>query len=508
MEVTIKSNDAHNITPETNGADTAQPQPDFNAQNSTDVTIQSRQTVHDLITAAQKLNNTMNDSNRNLPSAIEAERSLLSYILLDPSAMEQISYENLKAEDFFDSKYANIYHHMTSLHARDLPINTVTLMEELSNKNDLGTISGVKYLVEYEAISTISESVPIFVKIIKDKSNLRRLILAASEIMRLAYNSNQSASSIIDSAEEAILEVRNNLGQVDNVSLQILVRSALNRLEDLVFKRTKMTGVRSGFKALDNITSGFQPSELIIIAGRPSMGKTAFILNIAAQVAINDQVPVAFFSLEMSSDQLVSRLIGAESRIDLSLIKRGELEKDKFAHVIKVAGTVGQAPIFIDETPSLSITDLRNKCRRMVNKHKAQLIIIDYLQLMSSTETYENKATEIGEISKGLKNIARELKVPVIALSQLNRGVEARTDKRPMMSDLRESGAIEQDADVIAFLYREEYYLRDKTPEDKIGIAEVIIAKNRNGPTGVLELRFFNNITRFVDLDKNHHNFD
>ena len=263
-------------------------------------------------------------------------------------------------------------------------------------------------------------------------------------------------------------------------------------------------GLKTGFRDLDTITNGLQAGELLIIAARPSMGKTAFTLNIAAHVAIREKAPVGFFSLEMGAEQLVQRLIGSEAGIDLSKLRKGLMADKEMGNIAQVCGLISGSPLFIDETASLTVAEMRNKCRRMAHQHGVKLIMVDYLQLMNGPEGYDNKAAEVAEISKGLKSIARELKVPVIALSQLNRGVESRTDKRPMMSDLRESGAIEQDADVIAFLYREEYYMRDKTPSDQVGTAEVIIAKNRNGPTGVFHLKFFSNQTRFSDLDQHH----
>ncbi|MBM3887459.1 replicative DNA helicase, partial [Candidatus Dependentiae bacterium] len=436
----------------------------------------------------------------------EAEKSLLSCLMIDPAALDMALDENLSASDFYLPKHAAIYRSMVALHCKKLLINTVTLLEELANKNDLETIGGVQALTEFENYSLINQTIPFYIQLIKDKSCLRKLMTAASQILQEATHTNTPASEIIDAAEQAILGVRNSISQNSFISIQELSAKALKHMEKLSQNQIDTTGIRSGFIKLDEITSGFQPGELTIIAARPSMGKTAFTLNIAAYISIASKIPVGFFSLEMSAEQLVYRLLGAESGIDLTRMRLGHFHQLEIGILVAASGRIGSSPLFIDETPSLTIADMRHKCRRMVSRHGVQLIIIDYLQLMSSTESYENKATEIGEISKGLKSIARELKVPVIALSQLNRGVESRTDKRPMMSDLRESGAIEQDADVIAFLYREEYYLRDKTPQDKNNVAEVIVAKNRNGPTGMLELRFSSAITKFQNLDRIHTN--
>jgi replicative DNA helicase len=286
-----------------------------------------------------------------------------------------------------------------------------------------------------------------------------------------------------------------------------LVQRAISQLEKAYENKNSITGVPSGFTDFDSKTCGLQPGELIIIAARPSMGKTALTLNIASYVAVRKNIPVAVFSLEMGAEQLVQRLLGAQAGIDLSRIRKGQIKSTEWTDMARAAGELSEAPVYIDETPGLSIAELRTKARRMHHEHGIQLLIIDYLQLMSGPPGYENKATEVGEISKGLKSLARELSIPVIALSQLNRGVESRTDKRPMMSDLRESGAIEQDADLIAFLYREEYYLKDKTPEDKIGVAELIIGKHRNGPTGTLELQFKSELTRFENLTRQYDDY-
>ena len=286
-----------------------------------------------------------------------------------------------------------------------------------------------------------------------------------------------------------------------------MVERVTTQLEQMYEQKSAVTGISSGFLDLDAYTSGFQPGDLIIVAARPSMGKTAFTLNITTHVAMREQRGVAFFSCEMGAEQLVMRMVGAEARIDLTNLKRGFIKQNEFSELVRASGELGDAPMYIDETPSLSIGEMRNKCRRLKQRYDIDLIIVDYLQLMHGPPGMDNKATEVGEISRGLESHRPGMKVPVIALSQLNRQVEQRADRRPMLSDLRESGAIEQDADVIAFLYREEYYLQDKTPEDKIGTAELIVAKHRNGATGTVNLRFFNKITRFENLDRGHQDY-
>ncbi|MBH1988941.1 MAG: replicative DNA helicase [Myxococcaceae bacterium] len=438
---------------------------------------------------------------RQPPHALDAERGVLCALLIDPDAMEQVNLEGLRPEDFYHPAHAVVFTAMMALSHEHEPINTVTVVDELIQMQKLDQVGGPALVAQLETLFPTSAHMNAYAKLVKDKSTLRKLIAAATKVVQSSYRQDRKVVDVIDEAERVILQIRDEVSQKGMLSIQDLVNIALKRLELMYNNKTSLVGISSGFHDLDRLTSGLQPGELIVVAARPSMGKTAFTLNIASHVAMQLKIPVAFFSLEMGAEQLVHRLIGAEARLDLSNLRRGMVQRNEFAQLVAAAGQLGEAPLYIDETPALSIAEMRNKCRRMVLRHDVKMVIVDYLQLMTGPEGYENKATEVAEISKGLKSIARELKVPVIALSQLNRGVESRTDKRPMMSDLRESGAIEQDADVIAFLYREEYYLRDKTPEDKLGIAEIIVAKNRNGPTGQFELRFFNNITRFTDLD-------
>ncbi len=375
----------------------------------------------------------------------------------------------------------------------------VTVANLLMVQGKLETI-GAHTLSMIEEFLPTSAAVLSYVRLVKGKSALRRLIGAAKSITEAAYAQTQDVNEVLDEAEQAILSIRESTARKGILSLRELSNIAVEKYMALIENKNAVTGIASGFSDLDRLTAGFQPGELIVIAARPSMGKTAFTLNIAAHVGIEEKMPVAFFSLEMGAEQLFNRLIGAYAEIDLSRLRSGFIQAEDYNRLTQAAGHLAEAPMFVDETPTLSIGDLRNKARRLVHQHGVKIIIIDYLQLMSAPHRFENKAVEVGEISKGLKSIARELSIPVIALSQLNRGVESRTDKRPMMSDLRESGAIEQDADVIAFLYREEYYLREKTPEDRKNTAEVIIGKNRNGPTGQLLLRFDNKYTKFSNL--------
>jgi replicative DNA helicase len=435
------------------------------------------------------------------PQSFDAEKGILCSILIDPDAMEAVRAETVLPQDFHHPHHASIYQCMLELYERNEPIDVVTVANHLMVQGKLETI-GANTLSIIEEFLPTSAAVLSYVRLIKGKSALRRLISAAKTITESAYAQTQDVNEVLDEAEQAILSIRETTAKKGVISLKDLSKIAVQKYMALIENKNPVTGIASGFYDFDKYTAGLQPGELVVIAARPSMGKTAFTLNIAAHVGIEERTPVAFFSLEMGAEQLFNRLIGAYAEIDLTRLRSGFIKAEDYNRLTQAAGHLAEAPMFIDETPSLSIGDLRNKARRLVHQYGVKLVIVDYLQLMSAPHRFESKAVEVGEISKGLKGIARELSIPVIALSQLNRGVESRTDKRPMMSDLRESGAIEQDADVIAFLYREEYYLRDKTPEDKKNVAELIIGKNRNGPTGQLSLRFDNKYTKFSNLSK------
>jgi replicative DNA helicase len=439
---------------------------------------------------------------RTPPNAVDAERALLGGLLIEPSAFERVVDEALRPDDFYRRAHGVVFKVIQDLTNAAEPVDTLTVVDELMRRGQLETVGGAAAVAQLEALIPTAAHVGAYARLIKEKSTLRRLIESATLIVEAGFRQDRRVTDIIDEAERAILAISESTAKRGMVPMSELVRRATEQLTKAVENKSAITGVPSGFRDLDHLTSGFQPGELIIVAARPSMGKTAFTLNLAAHAAMRARVPVGFFSLEMGADQLVQRLIGAEARIDISALRRGFIQRHEWTKLAQAAGELAEAPVYIDETPGLSVSEMRTKARRLKHESNIGMVIVDYLQLMSGPPGMDNKATEVGEISKGLKQLARELNIPVIALSQLNRGVESRTDKRPMMSDLRESGAIEQDADVIAFLYREEYYLRDKTPEDKIGIAEIIIGKHRNGPTGSVDLRFFNSITRFENLAK------
>ncbi|USN51924.1 MAG: replicative DNA helicase [Myxococcales bacterium] len=435
------------------------------------------------------------------PQSFDAEKGILCSILIDPDAMELVRGESLTAKDFHHPHHQSIYEAMLALYEKNEPIDTVTVANYLMVHGQLENI-GAHTLSVIEEFLPTAAAVQSYVRLVKGKSALRRLISAAKTITEKAYAQTQEVSEVLDEAEQTIMSIRESTAKKGIISLKDLSKIAVEKYMALIENKNAITGVPSGFYDLDKLTAGFHPGELVIIAARPSMGKTAFVLNVASHISIEDKRPVAFFSLEMGAEQLFSRLIGAYAEIDLSQLRSGFIKAQDYNRLTQAAGHLAEAPMFIDETASLSIGDLRNKARRLVHQHGVRMIIIDYLQLMTAPNRFESKAVEVGEISKGLKSIARELSIPVIALSQLNRGVESRVDKRPMMSDLRESGAIEQDADVIAFLYREEYYLRDKTPEDQKNVAQLIIGKNRNGPTGQVSLRFDNKYTKFSNLSQ------
>jgi replicative DNA helicase len=441
---------------------------------------------------------------RTPPHALDAERAVLGALLLEPSAYEDVVDAGLRPEHFYRPNHGTVFRAIADLHAAGEHIDTLTVVDELLKGGQLDAVGGAAAISQLEALLPTAAHVSSYARLVREKSVLRQLIENATGVVQSAYAQNKRVEDILDEAERSILEISQGTSKKSIVPMRELVKRATEQLEKAYANRTPITGLATGFKKLDFITSGLQPGDLVIVAARPSMGKTAFTLNIAGNVATRLQKPVMFFSLEMGADQLVQRLLGAEARIDISNLRRGFVQAADWARLAEATGRLSDAPLFIDETPSISVTEMRNKCRRQLHETGLSLVMVDYLQLMQGPPGYDNKATEVGEISKGLKTIARELGVPVVALSQLNRSVEQRVDKRPMMSDLRESGAIEQDADIIMFLYREEYYQKDKTPEDRVGVAEVIIAKHRNGAVGTVDLRFHNSITRFEDLDQDN----
>lgn len=428
------------------------------------------------------------------PQSLEAEESVIGGVLLDNTAMDR-ALEVLVPDDFYRESHRKIVSAMIDLNQRGEPIDLVTLSEALRTRGELQDIGGGMYLAELAEKVPTAANVAYYARIVREKAIMRALIQTTTEIASRGYEPAADVDTFLDEAEHKIFAISERKVRPTFFRIRDIMVDSLKAIEQMYERRELVTGVPSGFLDLDRMTAGLQPSDLIIIAGRPSMGKTAFALNIAQYAAVSARIGVAVFSLEMSKEQLVLRLLCSEARVDQSKVRTGHAAERDFPKIAMAASRLSDAPIFIDDTAALSVLELRAKARRLKRDRDAKLglIIIDYLQLMRAHERIDSREQEISTISRSLKALAKELSVPVIALSQLNRQVETRTDKRPGMADLRESGAIEQDADVIAFLYRPVVY--DKTAEERA--AEVIIAKQRNGPVGTVNLTFMSEYTRF-----------
>jgi replicative DNA helicase len=432
------------------------------------------------------------------PQALEAEESVLGSILLDNQAIN-VCLERIRAEDFYKAAHQTIFEAMALLSDRREPIDIITLGQQLRSMGQLDAIGGV------QSISYLASSVPnaanvaYYARMIKEMSIRRRLIHESSDIINSAFELEGDIEEFLDTTEQRILGVSDFRVNASFHRVSDIVQDSIRIVEKLYDQKEPVTGVPSGLMKLDKMTAGFQPSDLVIVAARPSMGKTALVLGWSQFVGIYHKKPVAFFSLEMSKEQLVLRMLCSESRINNSSVRTGSLTERDFARIVDGASRISEAEIFIDDTPAITITELRAKARRLHRDHQLGIIIVDYLQLLRSPAYSHSREQEISDISRSLKALAKELNVPVVALSQLNRSVESRTDKRPMMSDLRESGAIEQDADLIMFIYRDEVY--NKETPDK-GVAEIIIAKQRTGPTGAVRVAFSGEHTRFDNLEE------
>ena len=440
-------------------------------------------------------------SGKQPPHSIEAEQSVLGAILLDHEVLDALEGLLPTPEAFYLEAHRRIYKAMQALRARRLPVDLVTLSEELRARGDLEAVGGLTYLV------SLQESVPTalyaehYARIVAEKWALRRLIHAAGEAMRLAYEEEGSVDEILDQAGRKVLELALTGREEEGRPLRELVHETFEHIEALLQNKGETAGVRTGFKELDGLIGTLAPGSLNIIAARPAMGKTAFALTIAQHAALREGVPVAIYSLEMPAGQLVLRMLCSEARIDMNRVRQGNLTDRDFTRLVDAASRLSEAPIFIDDSPDLTLMELRARARRLRAREKVGLVVVDYLQLISSppSKNGENRQQEIAAISRGLKGLARELSVPVLALSQLSRAVESRPNKRPMLSDLRESGSLEQDADLVMFIYRDEYY---HPHSEKAGIAEIIVGKQRNGPTGTVELQFHPQHVRFNDLAK------
>lgn len=435
------------------------------------------------------------------PQSVEAEQAVLGAMLIEREAISKVA-EFLRPEDFYREAHRVIYNAAVELFNKNDAVDLVTVTEHLRKDDKLEGAGGIAYITSLANSVPTAANVLYHARIVEEKSLLRQLINAATNIAGMGYEANDEVGQILDSAEKLILDVSNRKVGTEFTPIKSIIFDAFDRIQSLYESKGGITGIPSGFKDLDRLTSGLQPSDLILIAARPSMGKTAFVLNIASHVAIREKKSVAFFSLEMSKEQLVQRMLCAEAPIDSQRLRVGDLEGKDWQKLVNAADRLSSAGIFIDDTPGITVLEMRAKARRLKIEHDLQLIIIDYLQLMQGSgknRSSENRQQEISEISRSLKGLARELGVPVIALSQLSRSVESRQVKKPMLSDLRESGSLEQDADIVAFLYREDYYNPDT--ENK-NITDIIIAKHRNGPVDTVQLFFHKQFTKFADLTR------
>ena len=434
---------------------------------------------------------------RILPHSLEAEQSVIGSMIMDREAIV-VASELITGEDFYNRQYGVLFETMVELNDAGSPVDLVTLQNRLREKDVPPEVSSLEFVRELITVVPTSANIKYYANIVAEKAMLRRLIRLNEEIANTCYAEKESLEYILDDTEKKVFQLIQKRSTDDYVPIRQVVMNALDKIEIASKNKGNVTGVPTGFIDLDYRTAGMQPSDLILIAARPSMGKTALALNIAQYVAFKKNLPVAIFSLEMSKEQLVNRMFSLESSVDAQKLRTGQLNDQEWERLIESAGIIGKSNLIIDDTPGISVTELRSKCRKYKLEQNLSMIIIDYLQLMTGSGRTDSRQQEISDISRSLKAIARELNVPLIALSQLSRAVEQRPDHRPMLSDLRESGAIEQDADVVMFIYRDDYYNHDT---DKKGISEIIIAKQRNGPIGTVELAWLPEYTRFANLE-------
>jgi replicative DNA helicase len=432
------------------------------------------------------------------PNSLESEESVLGSILIDNDAINY-ALEKLRPEDFYKPAHAIMFQAMTQLSEKREPIDIITLSNTLRKLNALENIGGIDAITRLASVVPSSANLPYYANIVKERSMKRKVIHEATQIINEAFQEQKDIEEFLDIAENRILSVSNLRVNPSFHKISDIVQDSIKLVEKLYDQKELVTGLATGLSDLDEVTSGFQPSDLVIIAARPSMGKTALALGFASHASIYSQKTIALFSLEMSKEQLVLRMLCSEANVDSGRVKTGHLEDQDFPKLVQAASRIADAQIYIDDTPAISITELRAKCRRLHKEHPLSLIIVDYLQLMRSPAYSNSREQEISDISRSLKALAKELHVPVIALSQLNRSVEARTEKKPVMSDLRESGAIEQDADIIMFIYRDFVY--NPNPENREN-AELIIGKHRNGPTGTIKMLFKPELTKFMDMPR------
>lgn len=431
------------------------------------------------------------------PNDQEAEQAVLGAMLTDKDAVIT-AIEILKADDFYRKDHGEIFDCMMELYGQGTPIDLVTVKGILESRKMLDNIGGIEYLASLAGMDFTTANVEAYAKMVEGKSILRKLIQVSNEIIKNGFDCKDSVDTILDDAEHKIFNILQKKNVKSSVHIKEVLIDAFARLEELYNSKENVTGVPTGFIELDKKTAGLQKSNLILIAARPAMGKTALALNIATNAAVRYKVPVAIFSLEMSKEELTNRILCSEAMVDSTKVRNGTIEDDDWIKLANALGPISEAPIFIDDTPNISTMELRAKCRKLKIEHDIGLVVIDYLQLMKATTT-ESRQQEISEISRSLKILAKELNIPVIALAQLSRAPDMRTDHKPVLSDLRESGSIEQDADIVAFIYRDDYYNEDS---EKKNISEIIIAKQRSGSTGSVDLGWIGDYTKFVNLDK------
>lgn len=436
---------------------------------------------------------------RSLPQSIEAEQSVIGSMIIDKTAIAQVA-EKLEEGDFYRDGHKVIYKSIIEMYKKDMAVDLVTLLEYLKATDSLERAGGVTYITEVTSSVPTTANLSSYIKIVQEKSTLRKLIKASTTIIEESYNKQSEVESVLDIAEKRIFDIAEKRSTNDFEPLSVVLERGFLEIERLFNNRGEITGVSSGIKDLDAKTSGFQKGDMVLIAARPSMGKTTFALNIAENAALRDGKSIVIFSLEMSKEQLAYKLLCSEANVDMLKLRTGALDDRDWENIARATGPLSKAKIYIDDTAGVSVMEMRSKCRRLKMEYGIDLILIDYLQLMSGSNP-ENRQQEVSEISRSIKALAKEMECPVIALSQLSRAPEQRADHRPMLSDLRESGSIEQDADVVMFLYRDEYY--NKETEDK-NVAECIIAKQRNGPVGNVKMAFLGALSKFADIDLIH----
>lgn len=437
---------------------------------------------------------------RSMPHNIEAEQSVIGSMLVDKTSIAE-AMEVLKTEDFYKDAHKVIFNAILDLNQKDVAVDIITLTENLKSNDKLDAAGGITYISELSGSVVSTANIQSYIKIVKDKSVLRKLIRSSTKVIEESYNSQDDVLGVIDLAEKQIFDISNNTNTSDFEPMSTVLERGFIEIERLFNNKGQTTGVPSGFRELDAKTSGFQKGDMVLIAARPSMGKTTFALNIAENAALREGKSVAIFSLEMSKEQLAYKLLCSEAHVDMLKLRTGNLDDKDWENIAKASGPLGGAKIYIDDTAGISVMEMRSKCRRLKIEHGIDIIMVDYLQLMSGSKGSESRQQEVSEISRSIKALAKEMQCPVVALSQLSRAPEARTDHRPMLSDLRESGSIEQDADVVMFLYRDEYY--NKETEEK-NVGECIIAKQRNGPTGTVKLAWLGQFSKFGNLDVIH----